>query len=64
VFGTIKDGEINAKITDRYIEVNTDRFQRNTLSGLGARIIVSEDGRRIGVGGPIPERVAEAIAKT
>ena len=53
VFGTIKGDEINARITDKMIQVGGVTFQNNTFNGIMAGVVVYKNGG-IGIGASIP----------
>jgi hypothetical protein len=53
VFGTLK-GEVEAKITDKKIQVGGILIENCTFAGVGAGVVVSADGS-VGIGAPIPE---------
>ena len=62
VFGTVDGAEgVEAKVTDRRIQVGGTTLENNVFSGVGAGVVVSENGN-VGIGGPIPEKLHEWFA--
>ena len=54
VFGKLDGGEIEAKISDRFIRVGGVHLQNNAFHGVAAGIVVNRDGT-IRTGAPVPE---------
>jgi len=62
VFGKIDGGEITAKISDRKIQVGGITIENCTFNGVGAGIVVDENGG-VGIGAPIPESLLRLFRK-
>src|SRR3989304_3994921 len=58
VFGTIRGEEISASVTDRQISVGGITIQNCVFNGVGAGIVVDENGGG-GIGGSIPQTLLQ-----
>ncbi len=52
--------EVSVSVTDSEIKVGTIRVKNCLFSGVGAGVVVHEDGS-VGIGGPIPDRLRKAL---
>ncbi len=57
-FGTLRGGEITARITDRRIQVGSITLENNRFNGNMAGVVVRADGG-VGIGAPIPQIVVQ-----
>ena len=62
VFGKIDGGEISAKISDKRIQVGGVTLENCTFNGVGAGIVVDENGG-VGIGAPIPKSLLALFQK-